>query len=150
MKHKSFAILLLFIGSISFLIGSYGLYRLYSQSDKMIHTTGVVTHLDVESKRMGSRRKYRYIRTARIEYKTDLYKTNVTKKLNNPFIYQGDEISVWYDPNYTENAIIPFDEGFLWGGLDIFGIFCLSVGVIVIKSKKSTDNGNKLDTTTQE
>lgn len=146
MKHKSFAILLLFIGSISFLIGSYGLYRLYNQSDKMIHTTGVVTHLDVESKRMGSRRKYRYIRTARIEYKTDLYQTHVTKKLNNPFIYQGDEIAVWYDPNYTENAIIPFDEGFLWGILDVFGVFCLSVGVIVIKSKKSTDNATQITT----
>ena len=45
MKSKVIIFLLLFIGSISFIAGSYSLYRLYDKSNRMEHTVGVVTDL---------------------------------------------------------------------------------------------------------
>ena len=48
MKSKVIIFLLLFIGSISFIAGSYSLYRLYDKSNRMEHTVGVVTDLKTE------------------------------------------------------------------------------------------------------
>ena len=68
MKSKVIIFLLLFIGSISFIAGSYSLYRLYDKSNRMEHTVGVVT--DLKTERIYRNRKVRYKHTARIEYKT--------------------------------------------------------------------------------
>lgn len=126
MKSKFIAFLLLFIGGISFLAGSYGLYRLYDQASKMEHTVGVVTHLKTE--RIYRHRKQRYKHTARIQYKTKLYDTHISKELHNPFIFQGSEISLWYNPERTEEVIIPFEDGLVWGSTWIFSVCCLLVG----------------------
>ncbi len=48
MKSKLIALILLGIGAIAFLAGSYGIYQLYDQSGEMEHTTGVVTHMKTE------------------------------------------------------------------------------------------------------
>ena len=137
MKSKIVVVLLLLIGSISFLAGSYGLYKMYDQSDKMEHTRGVVTHLKTE--RIYRQRKWRYKHTARIQYKTKLYDTHIRKELHNPFIFQGSKISLWYNPESTEEVIIPFEDGLIWGSSWIFGVFCLFVGIVIVKSKKHED-----------
>lgn len=134
MKSKFVVFLLLLIGGISFLVGSYGLYRLYDQSGKMEHTVGAVTHLKTE--RIYRHRKQRYKHTARIQYKTKLYDTHIRKELHNPFIFQGSEITLWYNPDHTEEVIIPFEDGFVWGSTWIFGAFFLFIGVVIVKFKK--------------
>jgi len=134
MKSKIVVVLLLLIGSISFLVGSYGLYRMYDQSDKMEHTRGVVTHLKTERIYRHRQQRYKYI--ARIQYKTKLYDTHVRKELHNPFIFQGSEISIWYNPGRTEEVIIPFEDGLVWGSAWIFGAFCLFIGIVFIKFNK--------------
>lgn len=134
MNSKIVVALLLFIGGVSFLFGSYGLYRMYDQSDKMEHTIGVVTHLKTE--RIYRHRKQRYKYIARIQYKTKLYDTHIRKELHNPFIFQGSEISLWYNPERTEEVIIPFEDGLVWGSVWIFGTFCLFIGVVFVKFNK--------------
>lgn len=137
MKSKFIVFFLLLIGGISFLVGSYGLYRLYDQLDKMEHTIGVVTHFKTE--RIYRHRKQRYKHTARIQCKTKLYDIHIIKELHNPFIFQGSEISLWYNPERTKEVIIPFEDGFVWGSTWIFGAFCLLVGVVIVKFEKHGD-----------
>ena len=79
----------------------------------MEHTVGVVT--DLKTERIYRNRKVRYKHTARIEYKTKRYSSHVRMQLYNPFIFQGSEISLWYYPDRTEEVVIPFEEGFIWG-----------------------------------
>lgn len=134
MKSKFFASLWLFIGGISFLAGSYGLYRLYDQAGKMEHTVGVVTHLKTE--KIYRHRKQRYKHTARIRYKTKLHDTHIRKELHNPFIFQGSEISLWYNPERPEEVIIPLEDGLVWGSVWIFGVFCLFTGAGIATFKK--------------
>lgn len=134
MKSKLIAFLLFFIGGISFLVGSYGLYELYDQSSKMEHTVGVVTHLKTE--RTYHYRKQRYKHTARIQYKTKLHDTHVRRELYNPFIFQGSKISLWYNSERTEEVIIPFEDGLAWGSAWIFGVFCLFTGVVIVRPCK--------------
>lgn len=137
MKSKFIVFLWLFIGGISFSAGSYGLYGLYGQSDKMEHTTGVVTHMKTE--RIYRHRKQRYKHTARIRYRAKLYDTHVSRELQNPFIFQGSEISLWYDPDRPEEVIIPFEDGLVWGSIWIFGTFCLFIGIATLRSRKRED-----------
>lgn len=134
MKSKTFLILLLFTGSILFIIGAYNLYLLYDKSGKMEHTTGVVTHLTTE--KTYRHRKIYYKRTALIQYGEDLHKDHVSRQLYNPFIFQGSEIALWYSPDHTEEAVIPSEEGFKWGSIWILGGLCLFAGITIIKTKK--------------
>ncbi len=131
MKSKVVIFLLFFIGGISFIAGSYGLYSLYDQSGKMEHTVGTVTHLTTE--KTYRHRKIYYKHTARIQYETKRYTTHVRMQLHNPFILQGSEISLWYNPDRTEEVVIPSEEGIVWGSAWIFGAFCLSLGTVIIK-----------------
>lgn len=131
MKSKVIIFLLLFIGGISFIAGSYSLYSLYDKSNKMERTIGVVTHLKTE--KIYRHRKIRYKRTVRIEYETKRYSTHVSMQLYNPFIFQGSEISLWYSPDRTEDVLIPSETGFIWGSIWIFGAFCLFLGIIIVK-----------------
>ena len=135
MKSKVIIFLLLFIGSISFIAGSYNLYRLYDKSNRMEHTVGVVT--DLKTERIYRNRKVRYKHTARIEYKTKRYSSHVRMQLYNPFIFQGSEISLWYYPDRTEEVVIPFEEGFIWGSMWIFGTFCLFLGIVITKAQRN-------------
>ena len=137
MKSKVIIFLLLFIGSISFVAGSYSLYSLYDKSNKMEHTVGVVTHLKTE--RTYRHRKICYKRTARIQYETKLYSTHLRIQLHNPFIFQGNEISLWYYPDRREEVVIPSEEGFIWGCTWIFGAFCLFLGIVIVKARKHKD-----------
>ncbi len=70
MKSKLIALILLGIGAIAFLAGSYGIYQLYDQSGEMEHTTGVVTHMKTE--RIYRNRKQIYKHTALIRQSTTL------------------------------------------------------------------------------
>lgn len=137
MKSKISIFLLLFIGSISFIAGSYNLYSLYDKSNKMEHAVGVVTHLKTE--RTYRHRKIYYKHTARIQYKTKLYSTHVSMRLYNPFISQGSEISLWYYPDRTEKVIIPSEEGIIGGSIWVFGVICLFLGIVILKSIKHED-----------
>lgn len=137
MRSKVAIFLLLFIGSIAWVAASYKLYDLYDQSNKMEHTVGIVTHLKRE--RIYRHRKQRYKYIARIQYKTRLYDTHIRKELYNPFIFQGSEISLWYNPDRTEEVIIPSEEGMVWGSSWIFGVLCLLGGIIIIKAQKHED-----------
>lgn len=133
MKSKGIIFLLLFIGGILFVIGSYGIYNLYGKSQAMEHTVGVITHLKTE--RTYRHRKIYYKRMARIQYETKRYPTHVRMQLHNPFILQGSEISLWYHPDRTEEVVIPFEYGFIWGSVWIFGAFCLFLGMVIVKTK---------------
>lgn len=134
MKSKVVIFLLFFIGGISFIAGSYGLYSLYDKSGKMEHTVGTVTHLTTE--KTYRHRKIYYKHTARIQYETKRYTTHVRMQLYNPFILQGSEISLWYDPDRTEEVVIPSEEGIVWGSAWIFGALCIFLGTVIIKHGK--------------
>lgn len=134
MKSKIIIFLLLFIGGISFIAGSYNLYSLYDKLNKMERTIGVVTHLKTE--KTYRHRKIRYKRNARIQYETKRYCSHVRMQLHNPFIFQGSEVSLWYHPDRTEEVVIPFEEGFVWGSVGLFGSFCLFLGTVIIKTTK--------------
>ena len=136
MKSKTIILLLFLIGGISFIAGSYGIYNLYDKSKKTEHTTGIVTHLKTE--RTYRHRKIYYKRTARIQYETKRYKSHVRMQLHNPIIFQGSEISVWYNPDRTEEVIIPFEEGIIWGSIWAFGAFCLFLGIAISPQHTST------------
>lgn len=136
MKSKIIIFLLFFIGGISFIAGSYGIYNLYDKSKKTEHTTGIVTHLKTE--RTYRHRKIYYKRTARIQYETKRYQSHVRMQLHNPFIFQGSEISVWYNPDRTEEVVIPFEEGIIWGSIWAFGAFCLFLGIAISPRHTST------------
>lgn len=137
MKSKVIIYLLFFVGGISFFAGLYGLYWLYGQSDKMEHTVGVVTHLKTE--KTYRHRKIVYKHTARIQYETKLYTTHVRMQLHNPFISQGSKISLWYDPDCTEEVVIPSEDGIVWGSIGGFGALCLFLGTVIVKTKKYED-----------
>lgn len=137
MKLKIIIFISLLIGGISFLTGMYGFYRLYERSGSMEHTTGVITHLETE--KTYRHRKIRYKHTARIRYNTKQYDNIVNMQVYNPFISQGDKISLWYNPDHTEQVVIPSEEGLIWGGTCVFGAFCIFIGVITIKAKKHED-----------
>ena len=134
MKSKFVRLLLLFIGGVSFVVGSYRLFSLFDKSNQMEHTVGVVTHLKTE--RTYRHRKIYYERTARIEYETKLYRTHVRMRLHNPFVFRGSEISLWYNPDRTEEVTIPFEEGFIWGSLWAFGALCFFLGIVNCKISK--------------
>lgn len=135
MKSKFIALILLIFGGICFLTGSYGIYQLYDQSGKMEHTKGVVTHIKTE--RIYRNRKQIYKHIALIRYQTEHYPTHVRKELHNPFIFQGSEISLWYNPEHTEEVLIPFEDGIASGGTLILGAVCLFWGTVTAKFKKS-------------
>lgn len=134
MKSRLILFLLFTIGGISFLAGLYGFYKLYDQSDKTVHTVGVITHLDTEKRYI--RGKKRLKTTARIQYETEHYTTHVRMELHNPFVSQGSEVSLWYDPNATEKVILPSEENILWGGACGLGAFFLFLGITLAKAKK--------------
>lgn len=134
MKSRVAILLLLFVGGISFIIGSYRLYGLYDKSKEMEHTEGVVMHLKKE--RTYRHRKIYCNTTARIEYQTKHYKTHVRKQLHNPFVFQGSEFSLWYYPDRTEEVVIPSEECFICGSLGAFGALCLLLGIVIVKSIK--------------
>lgn len=137
MKLKMILFLLLFIGCISFIAGSYKIYNLYDKSNKMEHTVGVITHLKKEV--IYRHRKRYYKTTAHIQYKTKLYDTHVNMQLYNPFLFQGSEIALWYNPDRTEEVIIPSEEGIVWGSTWVFGVLCLFFGIVIIKVQKHGD-----------
>lgn len=132
MKSKVVIFILLFIGSVSFIGCSYKLYSLCDKSSKMEHTVGVVTYLKTE--RTYRHRKIYYKRTAHIQYETKLYNTHVNRQLYNPFIFQGSEVALWYNPDRTEEVIIPFEEGVIWGSIGVFGVLCLFLGIAIKKT----------------
>ena len=134
MKPKVIIFLLLFIGGISFIVGSYSLYSLYDKSNKMERTVGIVTHLKTE--KTYRHRKIRYKHIARIKYDTKRYSTHVSMQLYNPFIFQGSEISLWYSPDHTEEVLIPSEEGLIWGSTWVFGALCLLLGIVIVRKTK--------------
>lgn len=135
MKSKVVIYLLFLTGCVSLFAGLYNLYTLYDKSNTMEHTVGVVTHLKTE--RTYRHRRIYYTRKACVQYETKLYSAHASMQLRNPFISQGSEITVWYNPKRTGEVIIPFEEGFVWGSVGIFGALCvlLGTGIIIIKKK---------------
>lgn len=131
MKPIVIKLSLFIFGGISFLVGLFGFYRLYDQSNKTIHTEGIVTHLEIDKKYI--RGKARFENYARIQYETERYTTNVNMKLHNPFVYQGSRISVWYYPDQAEKVILPSEESIFSGGALGLGAFFLFLGVLFIK-----------------
>lgn len=134
MKSKFFLFLLLSIGCVSFMAGSYKLYSLYDKANKMEHTVGTIIHLKQEVTYRHRKRYYK--NTAHIQYKTKLYDTHVSMQLHNPFLFQGSEIALWYNPDRTEEVVIPSEEGIVWGSTWIFGALCLFLGIVIIKTQK--------------
>mgnify|MGYP003397740053 CR=1 FL=1 len=132
MKQKVVGFVLLFVGVISILLASYGLYSLYDKSESMEHTVGFVKYLD--TKRIHRYRKIRYENTAQISYDTKRYgNMYVGVKLYNPFIFQGDSISVWYSPERPEKIVIPMDDGIIYAFIVASGLLCLVLGVICVR-----------------
>lgn len=132
MKQKVVGFVLLFVGVISIIFASYGLYSLYDKSESMEHTVGVVKNLD--TRKIYRHRKTRYENTAHISYDTKLYGSmHVGVKLYNPFIFQGDSISVWYSPDRPEKIVIPMDDGIIYVFIFASGLLCLALGVICVR-----------------
>ena len=134
MKVKIIVFLLFLIGGLLSIVGLWGVYRLYDQSNQTIHTIGVVTHLTTEKRYI--RGKQRFKSTARIQYETERYTTHVNMQLYNPFILQGSKISLWYYPHHTEKVVIPSEQGILWGGTCGVGALFLLLGIACITTKK--------------
>lgn len=134
MKPKIVIFLLFFIGGISFIAGSYGFYNLYDKSCKMEHTIGTVTHLKTEYTYRHRKRYYKT--TARIQYETKRYTTHVRMQIHNPFVFQESEISLWYNPDRTEEVVIPSEECLVWGGAWTFGAICFFLGTVIAKAQK--------------
>lgn len=134
MKLKIIIFLLLFIGSILFIAGSYRLYSLYRLSDKMEHTVGIVREMKTE--KIYRYRKMKYEHIAHIEYKVKDYSRHVRMKVYNPFIFRGSEIALWYNPDRAGEVVLPYQEGWNWGACGAFGLFCLFLGLGIIKKNK--------------
>lgn len=123
----------MFIGCITFAAGSYGLFDLYDKYDKMEHTEGTVTYLKTE--KTYRHRKIYYKHTAIIEYYTGRYKTRTSMQVYNPFISQGQGVTVWFNPQLPDEVVLPSEQGFVWSSLWIFSIICLFLGFVTSKNK---------------
>lgn len=138
MKSKTIIALLFIVGGISFLLGLYCCYSMYEKSCHLEHTRGIVKEMRVH--KVYKHRKMRRIQEAVINYDTNKYGNyQISMRLSNPLIFQGTELTIWYNPERPEHVVIPYEDGLTWIMLLGFGLLCLVLGAIGVKGKKEED-----------